>query len=60
MPEGRGSSLRWVLDRGLVLSIISFLYSALRFMNPPAAPQAAVDEDRPGAWKEERAEEVWG
>lgn len=44
MPEGRRSVIRWILGGGLAASIVSFLYPALKFMNPPAVPEAAVNE----------------
>ena len=44
MPEGRRSILRWILGGGFTASVVSFLYPALRFMNPPAVPEAAVNE----------------
>ena len=44
MPEGRRELLRWVLGGGFVASAVSFLFPALRFMSPPAIPEAAVNE----------------
>ena len=54
MSEGRRSILGWVLGGGFAASIVSFLYPALRFMNPPAVPEAAVNEltaGKPGDFK---------
>jgi Rieske Fe-S protein len=36
--------VRWLLGGGFAASIISFLYPAFKFMNPPAVPEAAVNE----------------
>ena len=44
MVEGRRSIIRWILGGGFTASIVSFLYPALSFMNPPAVPEAAVNE----------------
>ncbi len=44
MPEGRRNLLRWILGGGFAASVVSFIYPALRFMNPPAVPEAAVNE----------------
>lgn len=44
MPEGRRSLLRWLLGGGFTASVVSFVYPALRFMNPPAVPEAVVNE----------------
>ena len=44
MPEGRRSLLRWILGGGFAASIVSFVYPALKFMNPPTVPEAAVNE----------------
>jgi len=44
MAQERRSILRWLLGTGFTASIISFIYPALRFMNPPEAPEAAVNE----------------
>jgi Rieske Fe-S protein len=48
MQEGRRSLVGWILGGGLAASVISFLYPALRFMNPPAVPEAAVNEASAG------------
>lgn len=44
MGEERRTILRWLLGTGFTASIISFIYPAIRFMNPPEAPEAAVNE----------------
>ena len=44
MPEQRRSIIAWLLGGGLSASIASFLYPAIRFMDPPATPEAAVNE----------------
>lgn len=41
--------MQWLLGGGLAASIVSFLYPALRFMNPPEAPEAVVNEASAGA-----------
>ncbi|HSB15115.1 MAG TPA: Rieske (2Fe-2S) protein [Bryobacteraceae bacterium] len=42
-PERR-SIVGWLLGGGFTASILSFLYPAIRFMNPPSIPEAAVNE----------------
>ena len=44
MAEDRRSLIRWLLGGGLTASIVSFLYPAIRFMSPPAVPDASVNE----------------
>lgn len=44
MPGGRRDILRWILGGGFTASVISFLFPAFKFMNPPAVPEAAVNE----------------
>ena len=44
MPKGRRELLRWVLGGGFVASVVSFLFPAFKFMNPPSVPEAAVNE----------------
>jgi Rieske Fe-S protein len=44
MAEARRDFLRWILGGGFFASIISFVYPAFRFMNPPSVPEAAVNE----------------
>jgi Rieske Fe-S protein len=42
-PKRRGM-LRWILGGGLAASAASFIYPAIRFMNPPDVPEASVNE----------------
>ena len=44
MAPGRRSFLHWLLGSGFTASLISFLYPAVRFMNPPAVPEASTNE----------------
>ena len=44
MAEERRTLVRWLLSGGFTASIFSFLYPAVRFMNPPDIPEAAVNE----------------
>jgi Rieske Fe-S protein len=44
MALERRNLLRWLLGSGLTASIISFLYPALKFMSPPAVPEASTSE----------------
>ena len=44
MQEGRRNLISWILGGGLAASVVSFLYPALKFMNPPEVPEAAVNE----------------
>ena len=44
MNEPRRNLLRWLLGGGLSASLISFLYPAFKFMNPPDVPEASVNE----------------
>jgi cytochrome b6-f complex iron-sulfur subunit len=44
MTEGRRSLVGWLLGGGLVTSISSFIYPAIKFMMPPNVPEAAVNE----------------
>jgi len=48
MAQGRRGLLRWLLGGGFTASIVSFLYPAIRFMNPPAVPEAVVNEAKAG------------
>lgn len=48
MGEGRRDLLRWLLGGGFTASVVSFLYPAFRFMNPPAVPEAVVNEAAAG------------
>ncbi len=54
MPEGRRDILHWILGGGFLACAISFIYPAFKFMNPPAVPEAAVNEASVGKavdWK---------
>lgn len=44
MPEKRRTLLRWLLGGGLTASVLSFVYPAIKFMNPPAIPEASTNE----------------
>jgi len=44
MNEPRRNLIRWLLGGGLSASLISFLYPAFKFMNPPDIPEASVNE----------------
>ncbi len=36
--------IRWLLGGGFTASLASFLYPVFQFMNPPAVPEASVNE----------------
>ena len=42
--KARRSLLRWLLGGGLTASVASFLYTVIRFMNPPEVSEAVVNE----------------
>lgn len=44
MTLERRGVIGWILGGGFIASIVSFLYPAVRFMIPPAVPEAAVNE----------------
>jgi cytochrome b6-f complex iron-sulfur subunit len=44
MDTGRRGLIRFLLGTGFSASLISFLYPVLRFMDPPAVPEASVNE----------------
>jgi Rieske Fe-S protein len=44
MENGRRSFVRWILGGGFCSSILSFLYPAIRFLKPPQAAEAIVNE----------------
>ena len=44
MPQERRTLLRWLLGGGFTASILSFLYPAVKFMNPPTVPEASTNE----------------
>jgi cytochrome b6-f complex iron-sulfur subunit len=52
MAPGRRSFLHWLLGGGFTASIISFLYPAINFMNPPAIPEASTNEVAAGRVQE--------
>ena len=44
MPQERRSLLRGLLGGGFTASVLSFLYPAIKFMNPPLVPEASTNE----------------
>lgn len=44
MLQERRTLIRWLLGGGFTASIASFIYPAIRFMNPPDIPEASVNE----------------
>jgi len=42
--EQRRGLVRWLLGSGLVISVGSFIYPIVRFLNPPPVSEAAVNE----------------
>jgi cytochrome b6-f complex iron-sulfur subunit len=44
MQDGRRSFVQWMLGGGFTASILSFLYPAIRFLDPPKTTEAAVNE----------------
>jgi cytochrome b6-f complex iron-sulfur subunit len=44
MATERRGILRWILGGGIAASAASFIYPAIRFMNPPDVPEAAINE----------------
>ena len=44
MAQDRRTLIRWLLGCGFTASIISFLYPAVKFMNPPPVPEASTNE----------------
>ena len=40
--------MEWIAGGGFFASIVSFLYPAVRFLNPPEAPEATVNETSGG------------
>jgi len=44
MAQERRTLLRSLLGGGFAASIASFLYPAIRFMDPPDAPEASINE----------------
>src|SRR5690242_5736551 len=52
MAQERRTILRWLLGGGFTASIASFVYPAIRFMNPPDTPEASVNEVSAGKVQE--------
>src|SRR5215471_10616903 len=48
MEQGRRSFVEWILGGGAFASLASFLYPVIRFMRPPEAPEAQVNETTAG------------
>lgn len=44
ITEPRRGLVRWLLGGGFVISVTSFLYPVIRFLNPPPVSEAAVNE----------------
>jgi Rieske Fe-S protein len=44
MAQQRRTILTWLLGGGFTASIVSFVYPALRFLRPPAVPEASTNE----------------
>ena len=44
MAQERRAIVRWLLSGGFTASIVSFLYPAIKFMNPPEISEASVNE----------------
>ena len=42
--EPRRGLIRWLLGSGFAISLSSFLYPVIRFLNPPPVSEAAVNE----------------
>ena len=42
--EGRRTILSWIAGGGALASVATFLYPVLKFINPPAVTEAAVNE----------------
>jgi len=42
--EPRRSLVRWLLGGGFAISLSSFIYPVIRFLNPPPVSEAAVNE----------------
>ena len=52
MPQERRTLLRWLLGGGFTASVLSFLYPAVKFMNPPTVPEASTNEVSAGKVQE--------
>ncbi len=44
MAQDRRTLIRWLLGGGFMASIISFMYPAIKFMDPPSVPEASTNE----------------
>ncbi len=44
MAQERRTLIQWLLSGGFIASVVSFVYPAVRFMNPPNLPDAAANE----------------
>ena len=44
MADSRRGLIRGLLGGGFLASLASFLYPVIRYMNPPAVPEASVNE----------------
>ena len=44
MAGERRGFLKWILGGGVAASVGSFVYPVLRFVDPPAVPEAVVNE----------------
>jgi cytochrome b6-f complex iron-sulfur subunit len=42
--ESRRGLIRWLLGSGFTISLTSFIYPVIRFLNPPPVSEAAVNE----------------
>jgi cytochrome b6-f complex iron-sulfur subunit len=42
--EPRRGLIRWLLGSGFAISLASFIYPVMRFLNPPPVSEAAVNE----------------
>lgn len=48
MADSRRRLIQWLLGGGFLASLASFLYPVIRYMNPPAIPEASVNEANVG------------
>jgi Rieske Fe-S protein len=48
VENGRRSFIQWILGTGFTGSIVSFFYPVVKFLNPPEAPEAVVNETSAG------------
>ncbi len=52
MSQERRTLLRWLLGSGFTASLASFFYPVVKFVNPPAVPEASVNEAVAGTVRE--------